>query len=102
MKLQKLDILEQFSFFQQCSNHQYKLIVEAGMMTSLAKGDFYFKEGDVCNHLALVGAGDIRVYKSSQTGREITHYHLQPGESCILTASCVLSNISYNQHHARR
>ena len=37
-------------------------------------------------------AGAVRVYKSGETGREITLYRLQAGDSCILTASCILNN----------
>jgi CRP/FNR family transcriptional regulator len=98
MKPERLDILEQFRFFQRCSDAQRARIIESAMLTSLDDGDYYFKEGDSCTHLALLGAGDIRVYKSSEAGREITLYHVLPGESCILTASCLLSNISYPAH----
>lgn len=44
-----------------------------------------------CSHLALVVEGYARVYKLSENGREITLYRVGPGESCILTASCIIS-----------
>lgn len=33
----------------------------------------------------------MRVYKTGETGREITLYRIEPGESCILTANCILN-----------
>ena len=48
-------------------------------------------EGDSCQHLALIVSGVARVYKVGETGREITLYRLEAGESCVLTASCILS-----------
>lgn len=32
-----------------------------------------------------------RVYKIGESGREITLYRIGPGESCILTTSCIMN-----------
>ena len=58
---------------------------------SLSAGQFVCLEGDVCHHLPLVISGSVRVYKIGETGREITLYHLEQGDSCIMTASCIIS-----------
>lgn len=34
----------------------------------------------------------MRVYKVGENGRELTLYRLEASESCVLTASCILSN----------
>ncbi len=52
---------------------------------------FICMEGDRCRQLPLVLSGSARVYKSGEQGREITLYRLETGESCILTASCLLT-----------
>ncbi|EGV51788.1 Crp/Fnr family transcriptional regulator [Candidatus Endoriftia persephone str. Guaymas] len=49
------------------------------------------QEGMQCSHLALVLSGTARVFKLGENGREITLYRVGPGESCILTASCIIS-----------
>lgn len=48
-------------------------------------------EGELCRHLPLVVRGAGRVYRISETGRVLTLYRIEPGESCILTMSCLLS-----------
>ncbi|MDP6777059.1 MAG: Crp/Fnr family transcriptional regulator [Candidatus Latescibacteria bacterium] len=48
-------------------------------------------EGNPCSALAFVVSGSARVYKTGETGREITLYRVEPGETCILTASCILN-----------
>jgi len=58
----------------------------------LARGEYICMEGTLCAHLALVLDGTARVYKSGAGGREITLYRVHPGESCILTTSCILSD----------
>ncbi|OZC01430.1 Crp/Fnr family transcriptional regulator [Rubricoccus marinus] len=49
-------------------------------------------EGDRCPALPFVVSGEARVYRTSAAGRALTLYRIDPGESCILTASCLLSD----------
>ncbi len=48
-------------------------------------------EGQQCSQLAMVLDGVGRVYKLSASGREITLYRIYRGESCVLTASCIMN-----------
>jgi CRP/FNR family transcriptional regulator len=57
-----------------------------------------YSEGDACSAIALILSGEIRVFKIGESGREITLYEIQRGETCILNASCILSNMSYPAH----
>jgi len=71
-------------------------ILAQGIHQMIGEGTPIYWQGDNCNHIALVIDGNIRVYKSSEYGsREITLYEIGPGETCILNASCILSNIAY-------
>ncbi|MFQ5598309.1 MAG: Crp/Fnr family transcriptional regulator [Nitrospiria bacterium] len=58
-------------------------------------GTFICWEGEVCSHLAIVLSGSVRVYKTGKSGREITLYRIEEKESCILTASCILSRVKF-------
>lgn len=62
-----------------------------GSLIRLPKGHNICHEGDRCSHLALLTLGSARVFKLAESGREITLYRIEPGECCILTASCMLS-----------
>ncbi len=57
-----------------------------------------YSEGDSCSAIAFVISGEIRVFKIGEGGREITLYEIERGETCILNASCILSNMSYPAH----
>lgn len=46
--------------------------------------------GSFCEALAIVATGTVRVYQVAESGREITLYRLHAGDSCVLTASCIL------------
>lgn len=62
---------------------------------NVPKGTIIFDEGDSCGGVAFVLKGSIRVSKIGKNGREIILYRVKSGDSCILTISSVLSNISY-------
>lgn len=52
---------------------------------------FLVFEKDACAYLPVVIEGELRVYKVAESGREITLYRIVSGESCILTATCILN-----------
>lgn len=64
-------------------------------MTSLTAGKVICHQGDTCSNLALLLSGSARVFKLAESGREITLYRVDPGECCILTASCILSGRAF-------
>jgi len=49
-----------------------------------------------CVGVLLVKSGGLRTYIMSRDGREITLYRLSEGNVCILSASCVLHNITFD------
>ncbi len=91
----KIAILDLFSFFRNAPDDLKKEIVCHAEWAEMPQGAFYFHEGEACTRIGLVGEGDIRVYKAGESGREITLYHVRRGETCILTASCILADVSY-------
>ena len=62
----------------------------AAYFARIPAGREIFVEGDEVNGIALMISGTIRVYKLSQTGREITLYRFGEGESCVITANAIL------------
>ena len=53
------------------------------------------RPGNECAYLPFVLKGALRIYKTSETGKELTLYRIEEGESCILTATCILSGGSF-------
>ncbi|MEM8780176.1 MAG: Crp/Fnr family transcriptional regulator [Cyanobacteria bacterium P01_G01_bin.49] len=80
-----------FPFWKKLDTKTQKDFLSQGQYISLSVGEFICLEGDICHHLPLVISGSVRVYKIGENGREITLYHLVQGDSCILTASCIIS-----------
>ncbi len=57
-------------------------------MRELPAGADVIREGQVCASIPFVLEGCIRVFKSALSGREITLYRIEPGQSCILSLGC--------------
>lgn len=74
---------------------QERLAAEAQAM-EVAAGTVLFDEHQPCQGLPLVLAGSIRVLKRAANGRELLLYKVLPGESCIITSSCLLGHADYN------
>lgn len=73
------------------------LLAEANVV-QLPAGTIVFDENQPCQGFPLLLSGSVRVTKSSPNGRELQLYRVGPGESCILTSSCLLGHAPY---HAR-
>ncbi|MEE9303685.1 MAG: Crp/Fnr family transcriptional regulator [Thiotrichaceae bacterium] len=70
-------------FLKENSSTIKKIAVKEGMVVC--------HEGQICADLVVLTAGVVRVYKPAEDGRSISLYHISAGESCILTAGCILN-----------
>jgi CRP/FNR family transcriptional regulator len=63
-------------------------ILDSVHLREIESGATLLREGQVCSSVPFVIAGAIRVFKTSESGREITLYRIEAGQSCILSSSC--------------
>jgi hypothetical protein len=59
-----------------------------GSTTSCARGVAYRRH---CHNYVMCIEGQTRVFKTSESGREILLYQVGPGETCVLTTSCLMA-----------
>jgi CRP/FNR family transcriptional regulator len=71
-----------------------RLASECQVMT-VPPGTRLFDERSPCGVFPLVIEGRVRVAKLAPAGREIVLYRVGPGQSCLLTSSCLLSRRAY-------
>jgi CRP/FNR family transcriptional regulator len=72
-----------------------RVAAEAQVLT-VPDGTVVFDEHQVCVGFPFVIKGDIRVLKPAANGRELPLYRVLPGESCIISSSCLLGHSDYN------
>lgn len=70
-------------------------LCDQALPMSLPAGAVVFDENQPCQGFPLILSGSLRVIKASPSGRELQLYRVIPGESCILTSSCLLGQTRY-------
>jgi CRP/FNR family transcriptional regulator len=88
-------VFKWFPMFENASQDVQAELFAHGKIAELPKDHFICLEGNKCSCIPLVLEGLARVYKLSESGREITLYRVEPGQSCIMTASCILSGVEF-------
>jgi CRP/FNR family transcriptional regulator len=90
-----LQLLELFPPLGNISNEALAEVLEQSERKRFDSGVTLFDEGQRCSIFPLVLAGSIRVVKRAARGRELLLYRVKPGESCVLTSSCLLGRVSF-------
>lgn len=67
---------------------------EAIYIEALA-GTVLFESSGPCQAFPMLLSGSVRVAKTGANGRELQLYRVLPGESCIITSSCLLGEAAY-------
>jgi CRP/FNR family transcriptional regulator len=70
-------------------------IARTGVHRRVPAGTVMFSEHSPCSGYPLVLAGSIRVLQRYPNGRELQLYRVKPGESCLLSGSCLLGHANY-------
>ena len=79
--LHALDILRRVAIFSDLTEPELKFLAERALLRNYNKGDLLFIEGDLCTGLYVIAAGEVKIFKSSPTGREQVLAVEGPGSS---------------------
>lgn len=71
-------------------------VLAQAQLLAVPAGTVLFDERQPCQGFPFVLAGAVRVLKSAPNGRELPLYRVLPGETCIITSSCLLGRADYN------
>ena len=91
-------LLQLYPMLRELSASQLEGLLATATVMRLPAGTVVFDENQPCQGFPLLLCGSIRVIKAAANGRELQLYRVNPGESCILTSSCLLGHSNY---HAR-
>lgn len=82
-------------FWDKLTQDDKDFLVRNAVVRSYKKGMSLIGVGDSCLGMVYILSGSVRVTMISDEGREITLFRLEEGETCLLSASCVLSQITF-------
>lgn len=81
---------QSFPFSYELSKEQMDKLLNASKLYDVNEGELIIKNGNECPGLALILNGKVKVSRLSADGREVTLYRLGRGQTCILSAICIL------------
>lgn len=97
--LQKSQYIEQwlelFPALQQMEKEHQDLLKEVVLFKQLSQGEVAYQPGWDCGNYLMCLSGQTRVYKSSESGREILLYRVSTGQTCVLTTSCLMAGLGF-------
>lgn len=86
------------TFWDHLTTLQKSMFLENSMPMNYKRGENIHRGENDCVGVLLIKSGELRTYILSEDGRDITLYRLGPDEICILSASCILDNITFDVH----
>ena len=87
------EVLQNYGFYQCSSPSQRMELIAAAGPVRAADGQSLLEAGYSCRDILFVGSGRLRVYVTGESGREVTLYHVQRGESCPVNLSAAVMGI---------
>lgn len=87
---------KQLDFWDKLSVEQQELLNNNTVMLSYSKGETIYSPERECVGVLIIKSGEIRTYILSEEGKEVTLFRSSVGDICILSASCILQNITFD------
>lgn len=91
----RLRLLQHYPMLAELPASKLDGLLSHAMVMSLPAATVVFDENQACQGFPLILSGSLRVIKAAANGRELQLYRVIPGESCILTSSCLLGHTRY-------
>ena len=86
----------QLPFWKDLTERERETVQRSAVTRRYEKGALIHDGGSECLGLVLVLSGELRTYLLSDEGREVTLFRLYAGDLCVLSASCVISQITFD------
>lgn len=96
------NILNKLPFWASLTEQEKEILRKSAVIRRYEKGSFIHSSDRDCLGMLFIISGEIRTYVLSDEGREITLFRLYPNDLCVLSASCVISQISFDTQMTAR
>ena len=90
--------LQKLPFIDKLTDEQKRFLAANAVTRRFNRGELIRNGDDSCLGMVFVISGCLRVYLLSEEGREVTLFRVSQGEICVLSASCVISQITFDTH----
>ena len=83
-------------FYKYLNSSEKELLLQYAVIRKYEKGSMLYGSGQACLGMVYIIDGQIRTYILSEEGREVTLFKMESGDVCVLSASCIISQIDFD------
>ncbi|MEG1448211.1 MAG: Crp/Fnr family transcriptional regulator [Oscillospiraceae bacterium] len=91
-----MELEKYLPFWENLSQNDQKYLLETSKTRFFEKNSIISRSDENCLGILVIEKGELSIAMTSEEGREITLFHLKSGEICVLSASCILSQITFD------
>ncbi len=91
-----LKMQDKFEFARKMTEQNKRLMDIGTIYKKIEKGAIISGDGRRCNGIPFVLSGSLRLFRISESGREMTLYNIYPGQVCIMAAICAMGHLDYD------
>lgn len=96
MTISEKNLLALYPWLAEVPAARREALLQPDALMHLPAGSAIFAERERCRGFPLLLAGSIKVVKSAPNGREMLLYRVEPGDTCIISSSCLLGHAPYS------
>ncbi len=89
------EIFEKLTFLSDLEEQDKQFLIDNILIKEVGLSETTMNPNS-CDGLIILKSGKLRVFMTSQTGKEITLYNLTPKDICVLSYGCKIGNMPFN------
>ena len=83
-------------FWNLLTDKEKEILKDNTIERTYSKGSIVFNNSSSCLGLLNVISGQVRAYLVSDEGKEVTIFKLEDNDLCVLSASCIIKQITFD------
>lgn len=91
-----MELKQYLPFWDKLSENDKEYLLSTSKERIFEKNNIITKAEDNCLGIIVIKKGELSISMTSEEGREITLFHLNDGDVCVLSASCILNQITFD------
>ena len=96
MRVRTEELCRRLPYWELLTEKEKKLVSENSYLRRFTSGELVHGGGRDCLGQVTVISGELRNYLLSDEGKEVTLFMLRRGEPCVLSSSCILSQLTFD------
>ncbi len=92
----KMFLQKNLTFWNKLSDKESELLLNSFSELAYQRGENIHSADNDCIGIIIVKSGELRTYILSEDGKEITLYRIGKGDVCVLSASCLIKDITFD------